>query len=732
MKQQGSENRNDPTPYGGVRDEDFYIYDVDSIDSYEDFPDDTYPDGGAEPEDYTYGTGRGVSENDAPAQERSNKTRASGRSSSRSAAADEPSDRGGSERPLRRREKAETEDEEEPVSAADTKTPAGKKSVFGAVIGALVLILIIVLCFFAARRGRRDTVYYYIEGGELYRSNDSGRGFKITSAFIAGDVSANPAAVELLADSLLAEVFESSDGKYVFYPDNNSVTGEKGSFYCRRTDGTGKVIRVDSSVSDVTPASDSSVILYRNGSSLCRFSPSSGPLVICLNVKDYLASDSLETVYCTDPEGSLFVCDAAGNTELVEREVTSLGCVNDSGTVWFVKNRVLYRKPLNSDKVKICSDAYADGFVKKGKTPGFYFLTFKTVSIPVSSLVSDSFLEKDAALTEPREPVEPDRSSYPTAKEYNAAYALYESELAAYPGAVEAYKAKTVRDKIRSAAASGEYLRCDITLNYCDGENVTPVAERIAADKGLPGYASDGSGSSGTTDLFGWPVDNGAGGIVYFKKKDSPLPSFAIENYESYEALLETVNDALEPSCVFEAAYGTSRLYYETDEVYSVSYSANGKYFYYFTNLTLNSEDDSLYELHRIDIKSKKDETVDTKVSDRYFDPDACMYLKEPRAGFSYAFLCVNGKRVAEKVLPGSARAAGNTVCFLSDYSGDTGVFSVYNGKKIVFSAAGVRSFVLTESGTPVFIGEYHGPGDNVLFYGTGSKEVVRNVSGVR
>lgn len=607
-----------------------------------------------------------------------------------------------------------------------------KNKFFGPFLGTVTIIVLIVLCIIAAQRGNRSSVYYYIEGGELFRATGSGKGVRISSGFIAGEGGGATVTKEA-ADRLLSVIFESSDGKYVFFPDNNTADGTPGTIYCRKADGSGKAMRLDQGIYDVTLSEKGATVLYRKDSSLCRFSLSNGVEVIDQNPRDYCANASLDIVYYVDQSGSLYMKKGSAAAEFVEKDVTSIGCVSRPGTVWFVKNSVLYKKTIDGEKQKICSDAYEDGFVLKGKLPGFYFLTYQNSYIPVTDMIKDNLLEPDAKMAEPSKPLEPERGSYPTDAEYNAALTVYRRDVENYPALVAAYNAKLTRDKIRAAAAGDRVDRRTVTLNYCDGEKLTPVVEHIFAGRGAAGegpYAA----LYGATGLARGPLDNGSGAVLYLKIKDSALPSLSIADYDSYESLREALTASLAPVCVLEAAKGTKRIYFETGDVYGACCAENGSCFYYFSNRSLSTEDFDVFDLHRIDLKKMTDDIVDTKVSDKYFDPDNCIYYKEPRAGYSTAALYRNGKHVADKVIPDSIRVASKVVAFFSDYSDadGTGTFSLFNGSKVSFTGEKVHSFTLTQGGTPVFIGAYSGPGSNTLFYGTGSKEVSENVSGVR
>ncbi len=606
-----------------------------------------------------------------------------------------------------------------------------KNKFMGPFLGTVTIIIIIVLCVMAARRPGSNNVYYYIEGGELYRSNSSGKGVRISSGFIAGEASSSPSVAKTVSDQLLPKLFESSDGRYIYYPDNNSVTGAEGTYYCRRTDGSGKAMRVDADIEAITLADKGATVLYTKGPSLYKFSPSGGSELLCGSTLKYCGSETFEIVCYIDNAGTLWLKNGSAAAEPVEKDVTSVGCISTQGTVWFVKNSVLYRKSIGGDKQKICSESYGDGFVLAGKLPDFYFLTYKTSNIDVADLIADSCSEYDAGLSEPAEPVKPERSSYPTENEYKAALAVYEKDANEYPALAKAYGQKLLRDKIREAAASDRIERRIITLNYCDGETITPVAEHVFIkdifSESDPYYAKYEA-----TGLAGGPLDNGRGAVLFLKILDTAMPSAPIDSFGSYEELRAFLTESLAPSCVLEAVRGTGRMYTETSDVTGASCSSDGSYFYYFANKGVSTEGYDIFDLHRIDIKKFKDETVDAKVSDRFFDPDRCVYLKEPRAGFTLASLYKNGRRISEKAIPESIRAAGSTVCFFTEFSGDTGTLSVFTGKKISLTVSGVSTFTVTKGGTVVYIGDYHGSGDNTLFFGTGSKEVTKNVSSVR
>ena len=386
-----------------------------------------------------------------------------------------------------------------------------KKRPFRSIVSAVLIVAVlagVIVAFFQNSPG--GTVFYYVENNELYRANGTNSGIPVSGRFITGSAAASSESAELLIPGLTEYVTESGSGRYIYYPDNNSAEDPAVTVYCRKTDGSDEPVRVDSGITRIIPSTKNHGILYEKADALYRFSPSGGTEVLVYGFRDYVATGNLDIVAYIDGSGSLFLKNGSKAPEELDRDATSVGVILTGGTVWYVKNEVLYKKAPGADNVKITSDAYEQGFIRKGSSAGFYFLTYERIVDVAYDLLHDDLLASDNAMAEPAEPVLPSRSAYPSSEEYEAALSRYNQDYEQYRKDLAEYSRKLFRDNIRTQLRGMTIVRARVTLNYCDGDKISPVCRDIYAAKGFADadFWQDNNQNSGPSAA----VPGGSGG----------------------------------------------------------------------------------------------------------------------------------------------------------------------------------------------------------------------------
>lgn len=604
------------------------------------------------------------------------------------------------------------------------------------VSGVLIVAVLVGVIVSFSQNSPGGTVFYYVENNELYRANGTNSGTPVSGRFITGGAAVSSESAEALANGLSKYVVESGSGRYVYYPDNNSAEDPTVTIYCRRIDGSGEPIRVDSGITKLVPSSKNHTILYEKAGALLKFSPSGGTEVLTYGFKDYVASASLDVVAYIDAAGDLFLKSGNKTPEEIDRDATSVGAILPNGTLWYVKNEVLYKRSPGADKVKITSDAYEKGFVQKKNSGSFYFLTYERIVNTAYELLRDDLSASDSAMSEPSEPVLPSRSAYPSSEEYEAAVSRYDKDYERYQKDLAEYTRKQTRDNIRLQLRGLTVVRARVTLNYCEGEKITPVCRDVYAGDLFADESSgnDPAGDGGLTkpaDLFS-PKVGSSEAIAFFIAKESEPVMAKLEDFDDYQSAAAAAANTHGSSYELEFAKGTRKLYTESRRCPAGGFSRDGKTFYYLAPSVDGTEGAELFTLHAADLLKLTDSVIDSSVSPIGFVSEDCLYFKEVNEERGRGILYFKGKKIAEDVTLGSPAASGGSVYYFTDYSGNrSGTLWRFGGRKSKKVADDVHSFVITGSGTVVFTGDFRGSGRNKLCFGSERHVVTENVSGI-
>jgi hypothetical protein len=604
-----------------------------------------------------------------------------------------------------------------------------KRPVFAVISGLLLVCVVIGLIFAYRANSRKGTVYYYVAGNELFRANGTNSGTQLSSNFLTGDITSDRGRAEAAAAVLAEMVKESGDGIYVYFPDNNDGYSQNVTLYCRKISG-GPIVRVDSDISAYATGAGNSYILYEKNGALYRFSPKTGVESIAPDFKSYVYSPNLKDIAFVGSDGSLWVKTGDAAAECVDRDVTSVGMAGSGGSVLYVKNEVLYTRSNKTEKTKICSDVLGDGFLGDLNCPseGRFFLTYEKYTENTSLYVEDTFAEADGLIPaeRPEAPSYPNKAQYSSEGDYEAAMEQYQIDYSAYLDAEKAYADKAARDALRQALASSMTVRTVPVLNYCSGDKVSVLAMGIYVSGGGESDSPEG-GSSG----FFAPVVSYSN-CAYFKAQETAVAKPRLEDYDNVSDITAAVAKAVEPtSYSFELVLGGERVYGTADSCAAVFFLGSEKTAYYFADGQTQKDGSLAYTLHKAtSAKTSKDETVDTGVYLDGFAADGCLYYKEVKTERGRGTLYRNGKKIAEDVTVGSARAGGNNTYYLSDFvEKQSGTLSVHGGRKSSKIADDVHAFAVTKAGKVVYIGNYAASGDNELYFGNKGKEITVNAS---
>jgi len=604
-----------------------------------------------------------------------------------------------------------------------------KRPVFAIISGLLLICAVIGLIFAHVANSRTGTVYYYVAGNELYRANGTNSGTQLSSNFLTGDLATDRGSAEAVCAALAELVRESGDGTYVYFPDNNDGYSQSVTLYCRKIGG-GPIIRVDSGVSAYATGAGNAYILYEKNGSLNRFSPKTGIEPITSGFKSYVYSANLRDVAFIDSANALWVKSGDTGAECVDRDVTSVGMAGSGGSVLYVKNEVLYTRSNKTEKKKLCSDVYGDGFLGDLNSPseGRFFLTYEKHTENTSLYVEDTFAEADGLIPaeRPEAPAYPNRSQYSSEGDYETAMEQYQIAYSDFLDREKAYADKAARDALRQALAGSMTVRTVPVLNYCAGEKVSILALEVYA----PGGAA--SGEDAPEGVFA-PVVSFSN-CAYFKAKETAVEKPRLEDYDNVSDITAAVAKAVEPSSFsFELILGGERVYGTESECAAVYFTGSEKIAYYFSDGQVRKDGSVAYALHKVtSAKTTADVVVDSDVYVDGFSADACLYYKDVKAERGRGTLYRNGKKIAEDVTVGSARAGGGNTYYLTDFvEKQSGTLMMRSGKKNSKIADDVHAFAVTKAGKVVFIGNYAASGDNALYFGSNGKEITVNASAV-
>lgn len=674
----------------------------------------------------------------------------------------------------------------EPVAAPapeQKKNHLGKGLLIGGVgvlaVGAIVAAVGIGVSMLG---GEKNNNVYYYKDGEISVSilGKKPEPHALTDRLFSADEIDSDAIGRLAYTMLL-----SKDGKTVFYPERYADSGLF-TLYYRDADDTDAVpVKVDSDVSFYAIDEKAKNIYYikGEGAEATLYHKSLKDDVktkIAENVGDgFFSNDDLSrVVYTIEEEATetdalsvyqpttyaLYLIERGGEPQRIDRGVESLAYYNKALNVfYYLKEGSLYLKKGSEEKVKIDSDVYH--VVKVYDSGEVYFVRENNEQVRLSDYFEDDMKDADAAITAPVYPEYPDFPDSPvypysfefdTYEEYEAAFAQYQLDYAAwekqcddmraeydavydkYWEDYEVYYDKLDRDYIREQLETSELNVSPFELCYYNGTEVVIVNDSVKYSY----YSS--------SDI----VDNAMVFLAYEKGEVTKTKMSEMGDDFSIYALQEKVKEALYGTTTHCLATGGTYVVLDIEfgeyDYGDVMIDEKGTYVYYCLNTDENGHTADLYRASITKDGMRTAELYDTEVYVNAVTPvgDDVMYYKnvplieDEEDGWTHAGdsgdLYISKQLVECGVNIGYGfNSEDNSLWYyISDFDeeDECGTLKVYNGKESVVIAEDVHDYTFDNEYRMYYLVDYSNTyACGTLYYYNG-KESIRiddDVTGV-
>jgi len=340
---------------------------------------------------------------------------------------------------------------------------------FAGIGAAAVVAVVVVLCLLLGGGSKKPNVALYIKDGEIWYNKFSKDGtYELTDRLV--DTVATPSNLASMGNRLGSYVRFNKDGSKLFYPDRIS---EKGiTLYCRNPkDQKSEPVKIDSDIEYYIINAAGTKVLYEKDGSL---------YIHNLKEKEKIASDvsgvypskdlskvvyytRIETVVGEDTkvERDLYLWKSGSEPQKLVSDIRSLSYVaEDLSVVYYTKDDgteekasvSLYKQTVGKDdKVKIAEEIA--GVINVYDSGEIYYTKAVESEKTLADFVEDDLAASDAAMTEPKRPVYPERGTRPEREKYPdrptspsypyryqfSSQAEYDAALAEYNTLKEAY-----------------------------------------------------------------------------------------------------------------------------------------------------------------------------------------------------------------------------------------------------------------------------------------------------
>lgn len=606
------------------------------------------------------------------------------------------------------------------ITSARKKRNSKKAIVIGGGSIAIIAVLIFVISCFFNGKGKAGTDYIlYLKDKEIFANNlkKDSDSWQLTSR-LADTENVDNKALADEAYMLGYCTYISQDGKYIFFPDKADDEGFN-LYYKAIAKSDDEAIKIESDVQWYVVNSTSDIITYLKGDegNLYQYKIDEGSKEkIASKVSDFRVSDDGNKIIYITYEENIYIKYADREKEKIVSECTSVEQITeDLTTVYYIKDDSLYKQVEGQDKIKIASNIYR--IINIYDSGEIYYLTQKEEQKNLMDYVVDDMKDIDAAITEfpsrsyPAGPNRPSWWDYGNDEEYDAAYAIYEQEHAAYEeecnrvdaeyeAACEAYWAKEYRDELRRSLEEENLIQTTYSLCFYNGtEEITVTDDFYENYLMLTNFSR------------------------CFYASDTPVISYEVYNQDSFEKVkLSEVEDIYDFKDMIEnTIYSSTDIYIavkekativeqEKAECFRINHS--GTAVYYIDNV---SEGKDYGELYRISISGEvvgKAEEYDSDVQEQspFFASDSeLVYLKncDDWKGELY----INKEKISDDVEMGYSEAYSELgkVFYFTDWNDDKeyGTLNFYNGKESVKIADDVHSYYVTQDGRVLYLYDY-------------------------
>lgn len=589
-----------------------------------------------------------------------------------------------------------------------------------------VAVLIIVIFLFSDDGGKTKINYaLYLKDREIFFTDlkKDSKAWQLTSRLVDTDDVADKD-LAFAGYTLGLCTYMSEDGKYIFFPDKvdhayvfNIFSEEAANggydgldLYCKEVaKPEAEAIKIDSDIQCYKVNTSATIVTYLKGEEGNLYQYKIGEDSkdkIASEVRDFEVSDDGSKIVYIDSENNIYKYADKGK-EKIASDVSALEHVTgDLTTVYYIKDGSLYKQAEGEDKVKIASDVYE--VLKIYDSGEIYYLTSEEISL--MDYVTDDMKDTDASITEPIYPAYPSSPSYPywwdynTDAEYYAAYAAYKEAYEAweaecnrleteYNAALEAYWAKTSRDKLRADLEGKTLMQADYSLCFYNGTEEIVITDAFK--------------------YYHYTVASDAPVISYEAYNQSNLEKVKLSEIESVNDIENMVEDALFSSSKrYVAVKGTATVVEQEKEAGNFRINSSGTVVYYTDNIPDEKDYGELYRISITDGVVGKPEVYDSDVYTGYCDfvsDSEFMYFKEYKDYKGDLYINKDKIDYDVDIYSVEVHPELGKVFYFTDWNDDKGhaALKVHNGEKAVKIADDVHSFCVTPDGRVLYLCDY-------------------------
>jgi len=243
-----------------------------------------------------------------------------------------------------------------------------KRFIIGAVILLVTVIAIVVAAFLLADRDRRPNYGLYVKNGALYYTDLSGSSFRVTSNLTATDSSLPDVDYDLRYCATLSD-----NGKYLFFPENMTISGEDVQTFDLCYQNVSKkereTVRIAENVTRYHISSDALTVTYLTTDGLYQYElKPAQPNLLCKNVYDFQVADNSGRLVYLTATGELYAQNPGASKIKIDNRVDEILYVAaDFRSAIYRQENSIHKWSSGKGETEICADAISWFVYPSGK-----------------------------------------------------------------------------------------------------------------------------------------------------------------------------------------------------------------------------------------------------------------------------------------------------------------------------------------------------------------------------
>lgn len=243
-----------------------------------------------------------------------------------------------------------------------------KRFVVGSIVLTAAVILIVAAALLLSDRDKRPNYGLYIKNGALYYTDLSSNTFRVTSNLTSTDGSLPDVDYDLRYCATLSD-----NGKYLFFPENMTISGEDVQTFDLCYQNLGKkereTVRVAENVTRYHISSDAMTVTYLTTEGLYQYElkPATSNL-LCKNVYDFQVADGSGRLVYLTATGELYAQNPGSSKTKIDNHVDEILYVaGDFRSVIYRQENSIHKWMTGKGETEICADAISWFIYPTGK-----------------------------------------------------------------------------------------------------------------------------------------------------------------------------------------------------------------------------------------------------------------------------------------------------------------------------------------------------------------------------